>query len=67
MATRGWSSQGRSQVRPCALRRRRHRRQPGRPGAAQRLQQHGLGLVAPVVGQQHEAQPAARAMPASAA
>jgi hypothetical protein len=46
---------------------RRHRRQAGRPGAAQGLQQHGLGLVAAVVGQQHQAQPAARAMAASAA
>ena len=33
----------------------RHGRQAGRPGATQRLQQEGLGLVATVVGQQHDA------------
>ena len=38
-----------------ALDRARHRRQAGRTGAAQRLQQEGLGLVVAVVGQQHDA------------
>ena len=45
----------------------RHGRQPGRAGAAQRLQQHRLGLVAPVVRQQDRVpRRSARAMRASA-
>jgi hypothetical protein len=48
IASRGCASQGRAQVIAFAPHRCRHRREAGDAAAAQRLQQEGLGLVAPV-------------------